>query len=134
MGATDVSEVVKMSPNLKFLDLSENPKVYTNSSTEVKEGRFVQQAGMLHTLEMLSSITPKVETLMPPLLFNEKMTTNHQFGSVIELDISNQNLGDSFVSNVLQYFVMPNIKVLKYDDNRLTNRGLSDIFAIEGLK
>ena len=29
---------------------------------------------------------------------------------------------------------MPNIKLLKYDDNNLTHKGLSEIFAIEGLK
>ena len=50
------------------------------------------------------------------------------FRSLIELDLSDYNLGDAFINEVLQYFEMPCIKLLKYDDNHLTSEGLSDLF------
>ena len=135
VGITDVAEVVRLSPNLKYLDLSENPNVYSYSIAKSKTvGKMVEHIGMLHTLKYLSTIAPKVETLMTPLLVGERMTSHHNFRSVIELDLSNYNLGDTFVFNVLSFFIMPSIRLLKYDDNNLTRRGLSQIFAIEGLK
>ena len=78
VGVTDVAEVVRLSPNLKYLDLSENPNVYSYSLAKSKTvGKMVEHTGMLHTLKELSTIAPKVETLMPPLLkFGDKMKSH----------------------------------------------------------
>jgi len=129
-GVTDVSEVVRMSPNLKVLDLSENPNVYLQFIPKSKKSKvLVEQIGMLHTLQTIEMIAPKIETLSVPLLkFGDKMKETKVFRTLMELDLSDYNLGDTFISEVLQYFEMPNIKLLKYDGNLLTCKGLSELF------
>ena len=84
---------------------------------------------MLHTLQGIAQIAPKIETLSVPLLkFGDKMSETAIFRSLVELDLSDYNLGDAFITEILQYFEMPCIKLLKYDDNLLTSKGLSDLF------
>ena len=129
-GVTDVAEMVRKSPNLKVLDLSENPNVYVQSQPKLKKDEVLyEQIGILHTLQSIAQIAPKIETLSVPLLnFGDLMSENTVFLSLIELDLSDYNLGDDFITEVLQYFEMPCIKLLKYDDNLLTSKGLSELF------